>query len=243
MQDFGKWLEKQTPPELAGFGCFLLAVGLGAFGSWQGTITVGGVGAAFLFFARPERYEAVELGLKGLKATTREAERVVGEARATLAQLQMLARVVARTALTLMVSSGRAGEGYGVRQAEDDKESMLRALRALGFTESDVDEIMAPWHAWVTFDYRQWALDGHHLRQDLPRELVHRFWSLSTAPPGATISPNDVEDVLRDTGLLNRAEYHDRLEDYRHYVHTKTHRRPEVWFQRFERHFLGPREA
>ncbi len=234
MQSRRDWLTKQTPPELAGFSCFLLAVGLGTFGNWKGAAVVAAIGGAFLFFARPERYKEVELGLKGLKASTREAERVVDEARATLAQLQMLARVVSRTALTLMISSGRAGTGYGPRQAEDDKESMLQVLQSLRFNDADLDAIMAPWHAWVTFDYRQWALDGRYLSQDLPKELCQRFWSLCTAPPETLVPPDEIERILRETGMLNEAEFRDRLEDYRYYVKNRTHRRPELWFKRFE---------
>jgi hypothetical protein len=208
----------------------LVSFGVGLSAGWHDRLAVlvaGALGGAFLLFvANLDRISEFKATRSGIEARTRE---VLKKAEHTVSELQILARIVGEVALSLVKRSGRLG-GYEDDEAERIKSGVLSALKEIGVTEEEFDDVLRDWHRLTQFDYVLYILghstvprgfDDHRVIKEW--KALRSFESLST--------PGQVRAFLKEWRLLTdeRAEY---LRDFEHYVERKEHRRPDVWKNR-----------
>lgn len=111
---------------------------------------------------------------------------------------------------------------------------VLEILRDVGLSQARIDEIALTDRRWVVIDYVGYILSNrlaNRLDSKKRREwnnFIEEF-SASFDRPG----PDEIQAFLERLGLLDDVA-RELIEDYRHYLATGKHRRPEIWARRGE---------
>jgi hypothetical protein len=217
-------------------GLMIAAMTVGAFALWMGmsgNVAAVGIAAfsalALLFFANMDRIETFKASAQGIEATTRAAEAVVKRAEATLTELQDLATVVAKIQMSLLARNGRAA-GYSDAEQETLRNETVALLERIGVTAGKQAEVLAEAHRLIALDYANCILPP--MAPLLPQDRYPDFNGLrGKIESGEPPTPDELmaffRSLNRDTDLI-----HDWIEDYRHFLREKTHRRPDVWVKR-----------
>lgn len=201
--------------------------------SWQqnGPAFVLLVAAALCFIAsRLVDITKFKLSASGIEAELRD---VLADAKATVVQLHFLAEQQAKFTLHLMQSEGRFGGGDPSMKSKMRAE-ILSMLRDVGLSQARIDEVTKVEHPWIAFDYSQWVTRRlTPPTQERSAEWNAFFHGSSRRGVGYEPSPAELRAFLGEVGTITE-DVDEKLKDYDHFVQTKTHRRPEVWNQRFD---------
>lgn len=184
--------------------------------------------ATLLIFAHINQIKSFRIGINGLQAETKG---VIGEARNTIKEMQALAKVMARTTLSLTKRHNRLG-GYSDDEENEIFKSVKDVLNRLGIPAKEQEEIFSEWYKINDFDYVYYILcDGAPIKglaSDQQKERMRLINSGLTNVP----SPEEVENFLRNAGLLSDKNK-ELLEDLKYYKVHRKHRRPSEWKRRW----------
>ena len=205
----------------------LVSFAAGLWTGWHDHVAVlvaGSLGGAFLLFvANLDRISEFKATRTGVEARTRE---VLKKAEHTVSELHVLARIVGEVALSLVKRSGRLG-GYEDDEAERIKAGVLGALKEIGLSEGEFDDVLKDWHRLTQFDYVLYILGHSTVPQGFDDHRVTKEWKALRSFDSLS-TPEQVRTFLSRWDLLtdDRAGY---LQDFEFYVVHKEHRRPEIW--------------
>lgn len=213
------------------YGIFGLAAAIAAivagFLGMPDVMVVSAILAALLLVAaNSDRIAKIRAGASGFEAETRA---VIDEARATIEQLRLVAKIAIQASLSLVMRTGRWG-GF----SHDEKENIHRAtsvaLDQLAVPAAEQEEIFQEWHTVTRFDYSHLLLGRHTIPTQVQANTdLHAEWSALREGGFANVpSPDSIEHFLRKAGMLDD-EAQQLLKDYRYYQIHERHRRPEVW--------------
>jgi len=184
---------------------------------------------ALLFFANMDRIATFKASAQGIEATTRAAEAVVKRAEATLAELQDLATVVAKIQMSLLARNGR-NAGYTDGEQENFRKETVALLSRIGVSAEKQADVLAEAHRLIALDYANCILPP--MAPLLPREFYPEFYRLrKQIEQGEPPAPDEMEAFFRSVNKDND-QIRDWIEDYRHYLQEKQHRRPDDWARR-----------
>jgi|GEM_PF-2273522 len=225
----------KAPAWLVPFGaaCAGLAVIAALFGNsallWPGLWLF----IATLVAANIDRIERLKAGSSGIEF---EAKKAVEEARATVAEMQLLAKHLATISLALVKRSARIG-GFPPREEENIRERTIALLRGAHVDEKEFADVLDEWHRWVANDYIAGILGNGFVPDEFDNDARGQWDDMRRRAFGDD-RPSAVE--LRD--WLDRHNFLDDerrefIEDYDYYLKHKHHRRIDVW----ERHHDWPR--
>jgi hypothetical protein len=224
----------------------LIALLVLGFSLWSGKLAMHGLMMvaflsflALLFFANLDRISEFKAGKSGFEAKTREVTKVVEEAKSTIKELQLLSKIVAMAALSLVKRTGRIG-GYSDEEEETIKESILKVLHQLGIPDEERKELLHEWHKFVRFDYAHYILGGPTILSNLTPEQRAQEEKLRHGGLDNIPSPEELTQFLGECGLLS-PEVKELIDDYRYYIKCQEHRRPEVWKNRKKWLHLHPK--
>lgn len=205
-----------------GLSIYLLATGKPAE-AFVGLLGASAAGA----LSRMSDIVKFKLGKEGFET---EMRAVIEEAKATVAQLHLLAAEQAKLVLESVYAEGRWG-GRSTRSRDDARKRLLGVLRQLEIPESTIAEVDSVVHKFNRFDYANWVSKAVRM-EDISRHQTrwNEFFAGKhrSAGVGSEPSPDELEAFLKEIDALS-PEVLERLADYRHYEHTKTHRREEEW--------------
>ena len=211
---------------IASFASLAAALGAGWYG-FHGILTAGFLGFAFLLFAANlDRISEFRATATGVEAKTRD---VLQRAEHTLSELQVLARTVAKTALSLVKRSGRLG-GYNDDEEESFKRSILNVLDEIGVPETELSDVLYDWHRLTEFDYILYMLGHSRVPEGFEGHDIFVEWKALRSFDNMA-SPDRIREFLTKWDILTpeREEY---VKDYEYYRDHKRHRRPDVWKDR-----------
>lgn len=182
---------------------------------------------AFLVAANLDRISQFKASASGIEASTRD---VVNRAEGAIAELRILALHIAEVSLSLAVRHGRWG-GYSDAELDKLQLSVLSTLERLGIPEEQRLLALKEWHPVVEFDYAHFILGASRIPDGASPEEMKTWAALREGGIARYPSPETLQQFLIETGFQStaRAEY---IEDYRHYVKERQHRRPDVWRDR-----------
>ncbi|CAH0339412.1 hypothetical protein [Rhizobium sp. CECT 9324] len=184
--------------------------------------------AAFicLVAARFDDLAKFKLSKDGLEGEMRE---VIDEARATLAQLHLLAEEQSRFMLWSMQSNGRWG-GMKIESQDRMRASVVSTLKTLGVTEQKIEDVVSVEYPFIDFDYASYVTRklGNGLNEDAHKAWNEFFSSERRKGIGFQPSPDELETFLASLDLVSD-DVKQRLEDYRYFKKVRKHRRPEEW--------------
>jgi hypothetical protein len=171
-----------------------------------------------------------ELSPKGLKTELRS---LIDEAKATVAQLHTLAIEQSKIALQTIHAAGRLGGGSTDRNKEKMRQGLIDTLTKIGVVKDKIEEVLSVEQPTVAFDYAYYVTTPLQGRVPLDRrpEWDAFFSHKIRKGIGTEASPDELDRFLSSMGMLD-GEVTERLADYRHYLQTHTHRRPEAWLDR-----------
>jgi len=103
------------------------------------------------------------------------------------------------------------------------------------FLTVPISEVKAVEYPYLDFDYAYFVTRKLLTSLDAEgQKLWNEFYSADKRKGiGFEPSPDELEEFLTKLGLMNE-EVTGRLQDYRHFKATRTHRRPDVWKTRLE---------
>lgn len=194
----------------------------------QGAITF--LAAALcMFVANIPDIEKMKASLSSFEVTTREAKQIINEAQATVAELRQLATTLGAQQVESIASTGRLPRNQA-RRWDRQKADILETLKTLGLSEQQLATVEGADHEWVIIDYAYNVLkplkpDDLDLQNPLhAKRHEDHVEAFHWGPP----NPDECQMLLERHGV-NDASTKDLLEDYRFYVATGKHRRPDVW--------------
>jgi len=167
----------------------------------------------------------------GLEGEMRE---VIDEARATVGQLGMLGEQLSKVILWSMQGSGRYG-GMSTASQQQMRETVVSTLKKLGVNDARIADVVSVEYPFIDFDYSYFVTRGlgGNLQEEDRQKWNAFFSSEKRKGIGYEASPDELEELLGSLNLLTD-DVKERLEDYRHFLKNRTHRRPDVWNNRFE---------
>ncbi|SAL19418.1 hypothetical protein AWB71_00937 [Caballeronia peredens] len=180
---------------------------------------------ATLFAANVERIDRLKASTSGIEF---EARRAVEEARATVTEMQLLAKHLAKISLSFVKRSARIG-GFPPAEEEQIRERTLQLLRSAHVPESEFPDVLEEWHKWVLNDYVFGILGNSMVPEGLSEPAIGQWKELRRRAFNENRpTPDELREWLERNGYLDQ----DRIgyiEDYRYYLDHKNHRRPEIW--------------
>jgi len=212
-------------PQFLGIICLILCV----YASW-----IGKTGpatflflafAVFMLFSARDWLVKFKAGLTGIEAETRE---VIARAESTIVELQAFGKTSILTFLSLLKRVGRIGS-YSRDEEEEIERAMRDSLRGLRFSDEEVESFLreSEWYAFTCFDYARAILskvDATRLGEGQRKALEElRRFRLRDVP-----SPDKLASFIRENDV-EMEELQEWLADYRHYLKTSNHRRPDEW--------------
>ena len=219
-------------------GLFAIIGFLLVFGQQADWAATGRVGIAFVaavacaLIGNLDKFESLKASLSGIEAKTREATKVVEEARATLRELHALAEMTGALLIELMARGGRLG-GNSSDYDDEHRGRILHALTAIGLSPDALRRVNAGDKHWISIDYSLGILNRLRKSEScsaslksLGAEMLVRWNSENFRP-----TPDDFSRLFQ-INACDDQEVVDLLEDYRHYLQLGEHRRPEVWRDR-----------
>ncbi len=177
---------------------------------------------AFLFIANFKNIKKAKASKDGFEFEARE---LIEKAEVTITEMQDLAKLVSKTALSLIKRSGRLG-GYPVEEQEALKESFLRLLSDLSLSEEDREYVLEEYNKFIEIDYvflllgskvpTNWPTEEQQKRKNMLRDLISNY-----------PTPEEIEQLLESNGSLSD-NHKEILEDYKYFCAKKKYRRPEM---------------
>jgi len=181
-----------------------------------------------------EHFESFTISLTGVGAKLREVQQVLDDAQATVASLHELATMTGAFLVDNIAGSGRWG-GQGIIQQKDAaKEKLLKRLKAIGLSDDALGEVSRGDRHWVCIDYVHGIFSRPPAK--LPPEDSSALNELIQRTVTEPASPEECESMLKRL-KVTEPFVTALLEDYRHYVRTGEHRRPDVWRDRMSWRF------
>jgi len=174
-----------------------------------------------------------------MKITLIEAKKVVADANVALDQLRGIAVVLSEVLVEKLQSEGRFGGGKP-EQREEHKQKLLAALKELKVPAAEIKRVEGADQQWVKIDYVE------ELFHKLPIEVAqNKAWGERWAPYHSIHDrpdPDECQLIMKEFNIDDK-DRKDILKDYRYYIRTGNHRRPDQWFRRYrKRHENASRE-
>jgi hypothetical protein len=162
----------------------------------------------------------------------REAKEVVNEAKTALDGLRTLGAITGKALIKLTTSEGRWG-GRPVADRDAERAYLVASLRSLGLSEEELADVDAGDRPWVIIDYVHGIFDGWGRGRQATEEQqdAYKQWERTWNTGLERQTPEECGRMM-DVLQINNPERRELLEDYRHYVKTGKHRRPDVWAKR-----------
>ncbi len=174
-----------------------------------------GAGAA-IFVGRFESFVEVTFG--PLKAKMKQT---IAEANATLDQLKEIAAMSASAMLTDAMGSN-FWDGMTVSRMLSIYDSIIRSLRKIEVSETQMQEVTKEWNKGVALLYQR----GLHEKAllELPQDKAQNFISQWTArndiPEWQAITPNQIEALFAEFQVTPSEGMKTALGHYRHFLQT-----------------------
>jgi hypothetical protein len=175
-----------------------------------------------------QHIEMFKASPSGIEARTRA---VVQQAENALDKLRELAAANGTLLVEMIVSGGRWGGASTPSAKDEQKEQVLEMLRGAGVPQARIDEVARSDRRWVIVDYVNGILSrpGSSLKPDQMNE-----WNTFVGKLNDTLDrpgPDVLRSFLDRLGFLDERE-RELIEDYRYYLMTGQHRRPDAWANR-----------
>jgi uncharacterized membrane protein len=153
-----------------------------------------------------------------------EFRRIMKEAEVTIAEMQELAKLVSKTALSSMKRMPIYG-GYSIAQEETIKESFLKMLSKIKLSSKDIEYVLEEYNKYIEMDYVHLLLivNTSGLMQDEHNELIQMEACSEDNYP----SPEEIETYLEKHNFVDKLRK-ELLEDYKYFRANKKYRRPKV---------------
>ena len=177
---------------------------------------------AFLFVANLKNIIKVKEPKDGIVVEARE---LIERAELTIIHMQNLAKLVSKTALSLIKRSGRAG-GYPEEEQEALKELYLRLLNDLNASKEDKDYVLEEYNKFIEMDYVSLLLESH-IPVNWPKEELHKRRDILNNIASNCPSPERIEELLVRNDSLS-VNHKDILEDFKYFRKYSRYRRPEM---------------
>jgi hypothetical protein len=180
--------------------------------------------ATFLaaFIGNLEYIETFKASASGFEARIRKTEAAVNE-------LHELAAMTGAMLIELIASGGRWG-GDGPAAKDAQKARVLESLRVIGVPQERIIETGRADRRWVINDYFSGIMRGPTQRVR-PEQNAEWTAFINTVKGLDRPGPDETLGFLDRLGLLDDFS-RELIEDYRHYLRTGEHRRPNVWASR-----------
>jgi hypothetical protein len=177
---------------------------------------------AFLFVANLQYIIKNKAPKDGFDVKGRE---LIQKAEVTIIEMQNLAKLVSRTALSLIKRSGRLG-GYPEEEQEALKETFLRLLTDLNLSKEDRENVLEEYNKFIEMDY-VFLLLGSHIPINWPKDELQKRREMLNNVVSNCPSPEQIEELLITNESLSK-NHKDILEDYKFFRRYKEYRRPEM---------------
>ena len=210
---------------ISGIAFAVAAISIGVFGMSDVMWLTAILAALFLFAANVDRVSKLRASFSGIEAETRA---IIDEAKVTIEQMRLIAKIAAKANLSLVMRSGRLG-GYSADERETILKDTMATLKRLGVNDKEVPELLSEWHFYTRFDYMAGIL-GNQI-PSLDNTIIAEWKELRDRWPSEPASADELQAWLVARGFMtdHRKEL---LEDYRYYSANQTHRRHHVWRDR-----------
>ena len=152
-------------------------------------------------------------------------EDLIQKAEVTIIEMQNLAKLVSRTALSLIKRSGRM-EGYPEEEQEALKESFLRLLNNLNLSEKDREDVLEEYNRFIETDYVSLLLESH-IPIKWPKEELYKRRDMLSEVNSNRPTPEQIEELLIRNESLS-INHKDIIEDFKYFRKYKRYRRPEI---------------
>ena len=177
---------------------------------------------AFLFIANLKNIKKAKASKDGFEIEARE---LIQKAEVTITEMQGLAKLVSKTALSLIKRRGRMG-GYPIEEQEALKKSFLGLLSELNLSDREREHVLEDYNRLTEIDY-VFLLLGDRVPTNWPGEEQEKLKEmfkdlLSKYPP-----PEEIEKLLERNGSLSK-NHKEILEDYKYFCEHKKYRRPAI---------------
>jgi hypothetical protein len=215
-----------------GIAGILAALGTFAAGYLQliELVVAGGLlSIALLFFANIDKITRIKASPTGIEAETRA---VLDKANATIEEMRLIGKIVARTTLSHVMRAGRLASYSDEEKVALFKE-ILGAVTELGVSKEDQAQIAKDWHAFTKYDYAYFILRAHP-KEFYGNEAAIGAWkSMQRREVENIPTPEEIETLLKNQNAVT-AQRQELIEDYRYYVRTSEHRDLDRWRDRAE---------
>jgi hypothetical protein len=155
-----------------------------------------------------------------------EARDVIEKATVTISEMQKLAKLVSRVALTQVKRTGRLG-GVPDEEAENIKESFLTLLDELNLSPEDKKYVLKDYNKFVLHDFAIVLLGGCRCApSSWPEEDRAKCKEMRASLLEKLPSPKEIEELLKRNNSLSET-HKEILKDYEYFLTNKQYRRPE----------------
>lgn len=184
------------------------------------------------FVGHIDKVESFQASVSGVQAKIREADRVVGEAKSALTELHKFAEMASAMLINMLSGEGRLG-GRSPKEIEEERAHILESLKFIGLDDEAIKKVSLADEKWVAVDYAIGIL--HTLRKSttcspeqrqVATDMLER-WNNEDYRP----TPEDFSEKFKQSGITDPVVL-ELVEDYKYYMKTGTHRRPNVWMDR-----------
>jgi hypothetical protein len=184
------------------------------------------------FVGHIDKVESFQASVSGVQAKIREADRVVVEAKSALTELHKFAEMASAMLINMLSGEGRLG-GRSPREIEAERARILASLKFIGLADEAIKKVSLADEKWVAVDYSIGIL--HTLRKSttcspeqrqIATEMLER-WNNEDYRP----TPDEFVEKFKQHGVTDPVVL-ELVEDYKYYMKTGTHRRPNVWMDR-----------
>lgn len=195
-----------------------------------GTLLLAAMFCAFV--GHIDKVESFQASVSGVQAKIREADRVVDEAKSALTELHKFAEMASAMLINMLSGEGRLG-GRSPKEIEEERARILESLKFIGLADEAIKKVSLADEKWVAVDYSIGVL--HALRKSttcspeqrqLATEMLER-WNNEDYRP----TPDEFVEKFKQKGITDPVVL-ELAEDYKYYIKTGTHRRPNVWMDR-----------
>lgn len=184
---------------------------------------------ALLLYANIDKITRFKAGPSGIEAETRA---VIEKANATIDQMRLVGKIVARTALSHAMRAGRFGN-----YSDEEKKSLLNEIQTvlsdLGVSSEEQADIASDWHNFTKFDYAYYILLVHPNEFYGNAVAIDEWKALQKRGLRNLVSPDEIESVLKKYNTVT-ASRQELIEDYRYYSQTFEHRDSARWRDRVD---------
>lgn len=177
---------------------------------------------AFLFMANLKNIKSAKASKDGFEIEARE---IIEKAEVTIHEMQELAKLVAKTSLSLIKRSGRLSS-YPEEEQEALKDNILSLLSQLNISSDEQNFILEEYNKFIEIDYVFLLLGNQHPTGWSDEDI--KIWKkMSSDVLNSYPSPQEIEELLeRNNSLTDK--HKEILDDYKYFQEKKKYRRPEI---------------